>query len=107
AVVPLEGTLVAHNSHLKMLRAEVEYGGRPVQCTLGLLLVELSGIPGMSWVGRVAGVVFYHPAYWAELMLLLEKRLADILPVAEACLTEYRAPWRPSPDRRWYCRWER
>ena len=107
AVVLLVGTLVVQNSHLKMLRAEVEYGGLLAQYTLGLQLVELSGIPGMSRVGRAAGVVFYHPAYWAELMLLLEKRLAGTLPVAEAYLTEYRAQWRPSPGKRWYYRWER
>jgi hypothetical protein len=88
AVAPLVDMLVAHNSHLKRLLAEVVYEGLLVRYTLGLRLVGLSWTPGMSRMGRAAGGVFYYPAYWAELMLLLEKSLADILPVAEAYLTE-------------------
>jgi hypothetical protein len=99
--------LVVHNSHLKRLLAKVVFEGLLVRYTLGLRLVGLSWTPGMSRMGRVAGGVFYHPAYWAELILLLEKSLADILPVAEAYLTEYRAPWRLSPGKRWHYRSER
>ena len=108
AVGPLVDMLVVHNSHLKRLLAEVVYEDLLVRHTLGLQLVGVSWTPGMSRVGRVAGGVFYHPAYLAELMLLLEKSLADILPVAEAYLTEYRAPWRLSPGKHWHCaRWWR